>query len=205
MPGDLIKSVGAEAKTEKKKGDDAGINRAKSTKVRAHTRKNRRELSSISSRSSDADHASLDGRRRRHQNKKRPSTSKDCEKIVARAVAEFWDSAWVICVERFFITSAATTVSVDLRNSWLRIVEAEWLDREFWSSSGDDYADKIFMQCDQAPLPLALDSWSRGAIELLPAVRRESVLDPFLRDVNDRDGGPLTRVGHVTSSDEQDV
>ncbi|CAL8112775.1 unnamed protein product [Orchesella dallaii] len=109
--------------------------------------------------------------------------SRDCEEAISTAVSDFWDSAWNICAERFFITSAPVTVSFELRNAWLRIAEAEWQDLDM-RETPNTRPNRIFRR-DEPPLPLAFDSWSRGAMELLPRFRHESVMDPFLRDLGD--------------------
>ncbi|ODM98462.1 Cyclopropane-fatty-acyl-phospholipid synthase [Orchesella cincta] len=113
--------------------------------------------------------------------KGKKARSKDCEEAISSAVADFWDSAWNICAERFFITSAPVTVSFELRNAWLRIAEAEWQDLDM-RETPNTRPNRIFKR-DEPPLPLAFDTWSRGAMELLPRYRHESVMDPFLRDL----------------------
>lgn len=114
--------------------------------------------------------------------KKKPEFSKECIDSVNKAVQEFFECAWAACTERFFIATAPITVSFELRNTWLRIVESEWLDLDM---KGKTYTglNRIF-QKDDAPLPLAYDTWSRGTVEILPRFRRESVMDPFLRDLD---------------------
>lgn len=119
---------------------------------------------------------------------KKQKSSKETKDIVATAVQEFWDSAWNICTERFFVTTAPVAVTCELRNAWLRIAEVEWQDRDMIETPPPTFAG-IF-QRDEPPLPLAYDSWSRGAIEQMPGNRRESVMDPSLRDV-DRKGKAL--------------
>lgn len=107
--------------------------------------------------------------------------SKECEEAVLGAVSDFFDSAWMACAERFFITSAPVNVSYELRNTWLRILEAEYQDTGIKGKVLSAKINRVF-HSDEPPLPLAFDTWSRGAVELLPRVKRESVLDPFLRE-----------------------
>lgn len=115
-----------------------------------------------------------------HRVKGKKRMSKSCEETVSHAVSEFFEGAWKACVERFFIQTAPVTVSFELRNTWLRLVEAEWQDPDMREKPSTK-PNRIFKR-DDPPLPLAFDTWSRGVIEAMPSVRRESILDPFLRD-----------------------
>jgi len=122
--------------------------------------------------------------------KKPEQNGKETEDIVQAAVKDFWDSTWNICVERFFVMNAPITLSDELRNCWLRVCEAEWQDRDLLGTSElKTLSTKVFAS-EQPPLPLAFDTWARGTIEPLPGNRRESILDPFLREV-DIEGHPL--------------
>lgn len=165
------------------KSDETGGTRPRIGKGKQLLTSSRRHAVLVTSQSSDGEDGPPGDRTgHHHKRKNRPGKAiKESEEIVGRAVANIWELAWNICAERFFTKSATTTVCVDLRNAWLRIVESEWLDDELFSAE----ADKIFMNGDTPPLPLAYDSWSRGALELLPGTRRESVMDPFLRNTDD--------------------
>lgn len=66
-------------------------------------------------------------------------------------------------------------------------MEMEWLDVNvpIVGPAGDTQIDpsELFTS-DEPPLPLAYDTWSRGALEVYPEDKKESivVLDPFLRE-----------------------
>lgn len=134
-------------------------------------------LKSNSDNQSDGHH-----RHHHHRVKGKKRVSKTCEEMVTHAVSEFFECAWKACVERFFIQTAPVTVSFELRNTWLRLVEAEWQDPDMREKPSTK-PNRIFKR-DDPPLPLAFDTWSRGVIETMPSVRRESIMDPFLRDLD---------------------
>jgi len=126
--------------------------------------------------------------------RKKPRSSKETELAVNECLSDFWDSAWNICAERFFTDMAPTTVSNELRNCWLRIVEAEWQDDDDDETAMIKNVDIFEKLADEPPLPVAFDTWSTGTIEILPSKRRESVLDPFLRN---NDGSIKKRTENV--------
>lgn len=104
----------------------------------------------------------------------------EAEQNVKIAVEDLFATAWSACSERFLGSAAPTIISCDLRDTWLRAVETEWLDngiRGIFTTK----QNKIFLS-DPPPLPLALDCWSRGGLQQMPTAKRESFLDPFIRN-----------------------
>ncbi len=68
----------------------------------------------------------------------------------------------------------------DLRDSWLSIIEMQWMDTDPLVPHGLKLLD--FQIEDRPPLPPKFDSWSHGALETIPRTCRESIMDPFLRE-----------------------
>lgn len=112
-----------------------------------------------------------------------PPIDPDAESSAAEAVQEFWDTAWTICAERFYHENAAKTFCIlDLRDTWLRIMEMEWLDVDMLKTQQNNQLPRAMFMPDEPLLPLEPDTWTRGGLEEFPAEKRESILDPFLRD-----------------------
>ncbi|ODN06656.1 hypothetical protein Ocin01_00054 [Orchesella cincta] len=103
------------------------------------------------------------------------ATIRDMCEIIA---GDFYDTAWEICSTRFYFEKASETIVSDLRDTWLSIIEMQWLD------SDPDLSEQVCIpdQIDVPPLPPKFDNWSHGALEILPSRQRESVMDPFLRE-----------------------
>jgi len=87
------------------------------------------------------------------------------KETVVEALEDIWDTAWEICSERFNQSSASTTVSLLLRDTWLQIAEMEWMDNDLTMNKED--ANTMFAP-DEPPLPLQCDTWARGALQELP-------------------------------------
>lgn len=68
----------------------------------------------------------------------------------------------------------------DLRDSWLSVIEMQWMDTDPLIPHGLKLLD--FQIEDRPPLPPKFDSWSHGALENIPRTCRESIMDPFLRE-----------------------
>jgi hypothetical protein len=52
---------------------------------------------------------------------KRPETA--TLEMCTELVEEFWDMSWAICCDRFLQTTAPIIAGLELRDTWLRIVE----------------------------------------------------------------------------------
>jgi len=52
------------------------------------------------------------------------AAAKLCEDLVYQ---DFWPTAWGICAERFLTKAAAVIVGLELRDTWLRIVEVSYV------------------------------------------------------------------------------
>ncbi|CAL8111722.1 unnamed protein product [Orchesella dallaii] len=103
------------------------------------------------------------------------NTIRDMCKIIA---GDFYETAWEICSTRFYFERASETVISDLRDTWLSIIDMQFLDTD------PDLFEQICIpdQIDVPPLPPKFDTWAHGALEVLPSRQRESVMDPFLRE-----------------------
>ncbi|CAG7727714.1 unnamed protein product [Allacma fusca] len=82
--------------------------------------------------------------------KERHSIDKLCHSIVDH----FWETAWSVCAERFYFGTAPLSISLELRNTWLRILEAEWLDQD---QPQMKFSPEVF-QSDEPPPPLVIES-----------------------------------------------
>lgn len=75
----------------------------------------------------------------------------------------------------------------ELRTTWLTITGMQWMDADLTlmePTQRKASCTSTTIGCgDEPPLPPKFDSWSHGALESLPRRCRESVLDPFLREV----------------------
>lgn len=101
--------------------------------------------------------------------------------IFCQFIAEdFMDSAWDICHERHCSKTSSQAVTYDLRNTWLAIVDMNFMDTDDLIKEQTQLV--LPEHDDSIPLPPKFDSWSHGAMQEMPRACRESVMDPFLRD-----------------------
>jgi len=113
-------------------------------------------------------------------------TPKDLE-LIERAKTcyeeanKIWKMAWEIICERFYIKHGPKIAVHELRDTWRRLIQEQWMDEDF--RQGNFLPEKVLI-ADAPSLPLGLDLWARGAIEVLPDAKRESVMDPFIRDLD---------------------
>lgn len=87
-------------------------------------------------------------------------TEEDLEATAKEIVEEFWEESWDICAERMFTGCAPGQVALELRDTWLRIMDMQTLSID---TTNAEAGLKMF-QSDEPPLPLAFDTWSRGVL-----------------------------------------